>query len=560
MKRDIERYGFWEKRTTDYVKEHLKPGQLFVDVGAQVGYYSVMASELGARVYAFEPSSTNREVLRKNLEGTNVEVFNSALSDTNGEVKLFKGRTPGEHSLHGSGEYETVQAVRYDDLGLEIPDFVKIDVEGNERQVLMGMQKFLTTDKPVTCAIEDWFNRVTDWLIDTYGFKLVTTDRAYGNRILVKNQSVPFVQEPLRIHLLGTFNTPCTLADEGIGNAFASKVVRMAKILRRLGHFIIFYGVEGSDVECDEFVQVSTKEVLEKCYGKWEKNKVYGCGVGDLAHRTFNENAIREINERKLWGDFLLCCFGSYQKEIADAVKIPDTVEIGIGYTGSFARFRIFESYFQMNWSYGAEGIGDGNFYNTVIPGFFDPEDFTYSEEKDDYFLFLGRIVQRKGVLIARDVCRKLGKKLVVAGFGHFDNQADAATFKEVTEDPNVEYVGFAGKEKRRELLSKAKAVFMPTTYLEPFGYVALEAAFSGTPIITTPFAAFPETVLQGKTGYRCNTFAEFVEAAEGVAKINPADCRDWAMHFTLEGAAEKYQVYFTQILGLVEKGWYAMK
>ena len=160
-------------------------------------------------------------------------------------------------------------------------------------------------------------------------------------------------------------------------------------------------------------------------------------------------------------------------------------------------------------------------------------------------------------MLIARDVCRKIGKKLVVAGFGTFDNPADAATFKEVTEDPIVEYVGFAGKEKRRELMSKAKAVFMPTTYLEPFGYVALEAGFSGTPVITTDFGAFPETILHGKTGYRCNTFSEFVEAAKNAGKIIPNDCREWAENFTLDNTAPKYKRYFDQILNLCGKGWY---
>ena len=391
VKRDIERYGFWEKRTTDYVKEHLKPGQVFVDVGAQVGYYSQIAKEIGADVIAFEPSTTNRKLLKKNVPG--ITVLDFALSDKNGTVKLYKGRTPGEHSIHGSGDFETVKMARYDDLGLPVPDMIKLDIEGHEKQALLGMPSLLNATKPVTIILEDWYNHVTDWLIDEYNFKLVTTDRSYGNRILVKNQDVPFVQEPLRIHLLGTFNTPTTLADEGVGNAFASKCVRMAKILKMLGHYVIFYGVEGSDVECNEFIQVSIKAVLEKCYGPWEKHKVYGCVRGDLAHTTFNNNAIREINERKLFGDFLLCCYGSYQKPIADAVNIPDTVEIGIGYTGSFARFRIFESRFQMNWSYGAEGIGNGNFYDTVIPGFFDSSDFTYSEQKEDYFLYLGRIV-----------------------------------------------------------------------------------------------------------------------------------------------------------------------
>jgi glycosyltransferase involved in cell wall biosynthesis len=300
---------------------------------------------------------------------------------------------------------------------------------------------------------------------------------------------------------------------------------------------------------------------LRQTYGEWDKTKVYGCNPGDFAHTTFTKNCITEINKRKLFGDFLLCCFGTYQKEIADTVAIPDTVEIGIGYTGSFARFRIFESRFQMNWSYGAEGKGDGNFYDTVIPGFFDPDDFEYCEKKDDYYLYLGRIVTRKGIFIAQQVCEKIGAKLIVAGFGLDEtvNVTDANSYKELLKKPNVEYVGFAGLEKRRQLMAHAKAVFMPSYYLEPFGYVAIEAQLSGTPAITTDFGAFPETVNQGVTGYRCKSFAEFVWAAENVDKIKPANCRKWAIkNFSLDNAVAKYGDYFNHILNLYGKGWYS--
>lgn len=563
VKADIEKYGVWEKRTTDFVKENLKEGQVFLNVGAQAGYYTLLASSLGAKVQSFEPSTKNRELLEKNIatnNSQNIEVFSQALSNVNEKVKLYNGKTSGENSLLGTGKFEEVEAVKYDDLKLPIPDFILMDVEGAEKMALEGMQTILNTDKPIIICIEDWYNHVTDWLIDTYGFKLAMTDRASGNRILVKNKEYEYVLEPLRIHLLGVFNTPTTLADEGVGNAFASKVVRMAKILKRLGHYVIFYGVEGSDVECDEFVQVSTKEILEKTYGVWQKDKVYGCVRGDLAHTTFNNNTIREINDRKKWGDFLLCCYGSYQQPIAEAVKITDTIEIGIGYPGSFAKFRIFESCFQQNWTYGAEGQGDIDFYDTVIPGYFEPEDFTFSKEKEDYYLYLGRVVTRKGVSVAQEVCQKLGKKLIIAGFGNTveENKIDGEFFNEIIKRPNVEYVGFAGLEKRRELMSKAKALFMPTTYLEPFGYVAIEAMFSGTPVITTNGGAFPETNINGLTGYRCDTFADFLKAVEDVDKLDKEKIRQYAMdNFTLDAAVPKYKEYFNRITNLYGKGWY---
>ena len=626
VKQDIEKTGAWEPRTTGYIKTHLKPGQVFLDVGAQVGYFSALASSLGATVIAFEPSSENRKYLKENCPG--IQIIDKALSNVAGQAKLYTGKTPGEHSLEQNYHnkeyrhsrelgYEIVETARYDDLGLGVPDMIKLDIEGGELKALEGMQSILTTNKPTTIIVESWDNKVADWLIDNYGFSLVTTDRGAGNRIVVKNihvvlnealtptgerernrrgcdpgptgvrgwsskgwdlrpTGVPtlayYEEEPIRCHLLGTFNAPNTLADEGIGNAFGTKVINMAKILKKLGHHVIFYGVEGSEVECDEFVQVSTMDVLRQTYGEWDKTKIYPEKYGDFSHTTFNNNCIREINQRKRVGDFLLLCHGTFHKPIADAVHIPNTIEIGIGHRSSFAPFRIFESQFQMAWTYGREdndlnpnpipgnrNKGDGRFYDCVIPGFFDPDDFKYSEEKDDYFLYLGRVIGKKGIFIAQKVCEELGKKLIVAGFGYTKetNQWDAKSFNDLLKMPNVEYVGFAGKEKRKELMAHAKALFLPTLYLEPFGYVVIEANMSGTPVITTPFGAFPETVKDGYNGYKCWTHREFVDAARNIDKIKPKNCRKWAMQYTLDKTAPLYKRYFTQILNLVGKGWY---
>jgi len=626
VKRDLEQHGTWEPRTTEYIKTHLKPGQVFLDVGAQVGYFSALASSLGATVIAFEPSSENRKYLKENCP--DIQIIDKALSNIAGQAKLYTGKTPGEHSLeqnYHNKEYrhsrelsfELVETARYDDLDLGVPDMIKLDVEGGELKALEGMQSVLTTNKPITLILEDWYNHVTDWLIDNHGFSLVTTDRGAGNRILVKNIHVVlnealtptgewernrrgcdpgptgvrgwssrgcdpgspgpsniayYEEEPIRCHLLGTFNAPNTLKDEGIGNAFGTKVVNMAKILKKLGHYVIFYGVEGSEVECDEFVQVSTMDVLRKTYGEWDNTKIYPEKYGDFSHKTFNENCIKEINQRKRVGDFLLLCHGTFHKEIANAVQIPSTIEIGIGHRSSFAPFRIFESQFQMAWTYGREdndlnpnpipgdrNKGDGRFYDRVIPGFFDPADFEYSEAKEDYFLYLGRIISKKGIFVAQRVCEELNKRLVVAGFGYTKeaNEVDAKAFEDLLKMPNVEYVGFAGKEQRKKLMAHAKALFLPTLYLEPFGYVVIEAGLSGTPVITTPFGAFPETVRDGYNGYKCWTHREFVEAATNIGRIKPANCRAWAMQYTLDTAAPQYKRYFTQILGLTGKGWY---
>lgn len=547
----IQATGQWEPKTTQFIKDNLKEGQIFIDVGASVGYYTLLASKLvggKGKVYAFEPSEENYQILEKNVEQNklkNVELNKKALTSFTGKVKLFRGKASGQSTLIGEGEnYILVDTERFDKIIGSMPNIIKIDAEGMEQNVLEGMENVLKTDKELTIILEDYSGKTVEWLQEKFGFKLITTEREYGNYMLTKNQkTVKAKPEPMRFHLLGTFNTPIN-KKEGIGYAFSSKIINIAKMLEYLGHEVIFYGAEGSEVECDEFVEVLKRNQLPTPLYLENKNHP--------ANAIFNKNIIEEINKRKspyvFSRDILLIPSGSYQRPVADAVKIPLTVEVGVGYSGIFCEHKTIESYAWWHWLFGYLKDKRGRFTSVVIPPIFDPTDFEYSEKKEDYFLFLGRINYDKGVLIAKDVVEAIGAKLKVAGIDSGLN----------IDSPNVEKVGFADFEMRKKLLSKAKAVFVPTIYVEPFGYVVIEAAMSGTPVITTDFGGFIENVLDGITGFRCRTFDDFVWAAQNIDKIKPENCRKWGMNYTMEKIAPLYQRYFEQLQNLFGKGWYS--
>lgn len=358
----------------------------------------------------------------------------------------------------------------------------------------------------------------------------------------------------LRFHLLGQAHLETHKRNSSC--AFNQKIIKLAKMIKDYGHTVYFYGVEGSEVTCDKFFQVSTQEVLKLTYGDYDRStNFYKQDPNDYAYQHFNINAIRAILENKQKRDILLCPMGIYQKPIADAVDLL-TIESGIGYPAVFAPHRIFESYAWMHYIYGKLKIEDGVWYDAVIPNYYDPDDFTFQPNKQDYLLYFGRIVSRKGVQVASDVAKATGHQLYVVGQGSLDNPIEHLN---LSAEKHIIYKPAVGPEERAELLGNAKAVLMPTYYLEPFGGVNVEAQLCGTPVITTDWGAFTETVLHGVTGYRCRVFEEFCWAVNNISNISPRKCREWAeKNYSMERIGKMYEEYFQRVYRLFDDGWSA--
>jgi glycosyltransferase involved in cell wall biosynthesis len=232
------------------------------------------------------------------------------------------------------------------------------------------------------------------------------------------------------------------------------------------------------------------------------------------------------------------------------------TVEPGIGYAGGhWARFKIFESYAIYHAYYGINSVGTcmQDWYDVVIPNYFDTNDFEFSAEKNDYFLFLGRVYDGKGVNIAVQATEAIGAKLIIAGQNSLKEMGYTETPSHVTE------IGYADIETRKRLMSRAKGAFVASLYNEPFGGVQVECLFSGTPTITTDWGSFTENNVHGVTGYRCRTFEHFTWAAKNIDKIDPQVCRDFAVNnFSLDVVAKKYEEYFQSVLNVYTgQGWY---
>ncbi len=182
----------YEPVTVDYLTTHLRAGDVFVDIGANSGYFTVLASALvgaAGRVVAFEPNPTVRRRLERNIArnggGTRVRVEGCALSDRTAEhVRLYVPEHDGFATLvpdqtHASSYLSGANAIdvrtsTFDDWyaasGLESIAVMKVDVEGGEPQVLAGMARTLAAGSIARLILETAWDGEPHRTLVRYGY------------------------------------------------------------------------------------------------------------------------------------------------------------------------------------------------------------------------------------------------------------------------------------------------------------------------------------------------------------------------------------------------------
>ena len=158
----IDEYGFWEPQIGAVLRRNLRPGMTFVDVGANVGYFSALASPLvgpTGRVIAIEADPANVEVLRANTRRAgreNMEVLPVAAWSERGHLNLHLSPDGGASSHVGShpGGGLRVPCAPLDELLPEHVDVIKVDCELTDHVVVRGAIETLAANPRLVLIVE----------------------------------------------------------------------------------------------------------------------------------------------------------------------------------------------------------------------------------------------------------------------------------------------------------------------------------------------------------------------------------------------------------------------
>jgi len=196
--------------------------------------------------------------------------------------------------------------------------------------------------------------------------------------------------------------------------------------------------------------------------------------------------------------------------------------------------------------------IRNKNFVRAVYNAI-DVETFPFSEEKDDYLLFLARICPEKGTHYAIKVARKLGKKLLIAGkVDQVDRVYFEKEIKPEIDGKQIQFLGEVDAKQKRALYARAYCLLAPISWKEPFGLFLIEAMACGTPVIAFARGAAPELIVHGETGYLVQNAEQMAEAVYLIDHIDPHNCRDHVKrNFDKHRMIRNYIATYEKVLNL---------
>lgn len=154
-------------------------------------------------------------------------------------------------------------------------------------------------------------------------------------------------------------------------------------------------------------------------------------------------------------------------------------------------------------------------------------ERFPFYPKAGDYLVYVSRIAPEKQPHEAIELCLRLGVPLKVAGkVDRVDRNYFEEKVKPLLSSSLVEFIGEITGQERNELMGGALGFLFPLDWPEPFGLVVVESLAVGTPVITRPVGSVPELMVDGVTGFLCESLEEMAARIPDLAALDRRACR----------------------------------
>jgi glycosyltransferase involved in cell wall biosynthesis len=200
-----------------------------------------------------------------------------------------------------------------------------------------------------------------------------------------------------------------------------------------------------------------------------------------------------------------------------------------------------------------ASSAPDAARVDSVVYNPIDVDSWPLGRHKQDYLLFVARMVEEKGPHRAIRVAQETERPLVLAGPVQPGHERFFATEVQPHIDGRqIRYVGEVGGVRKQQLFADAFAFLMPIRWPEPFGLVMVESLAAGTPVLAFAHGAAPEIIEHGVNGFLVRDEHEMAALVERAADLDPVRCRQTAAdRFAPDHVAAAYEaVYRDAITG----------
>lgn len=210
----------WESLETEVFKQNIKNGDTVIDLGANLGYYSLIAARIvgeKGKVYAFEPDEENFQILEKNIKANNYKNIipvKMAVSDKIGNIKLYLSPgNKGDHRIYDQNAGRNTVTIKSTTLDNYFKnqkvDLIKIDIQGSEMDAIKGAKKIINANKNIKVITEyqaelleannskpvDYLNLLTSLGFELYDINQNTNKliRTTTKELINNYPSAPFV-------------------------------------------------------------------------------------------------------------------------------------------------------------------------------------------------------------------------------------------------------------------------------------------------------------------------------------------------------------------------------